>query len=132
MTISDPIADMLVRIRNAVMVRRDSVLIPASKTKLSIVKILKAEGFINGYELLKDGAHQVIKVQLRYWEKNQPVLSRLEQVSKPSLRVYVGRKEVPRIYGGLGVAIVSTARGVMTGHQAWRQGIGGELLCYVV
>ncbi len=131
MTVSDPIADMLTRIRNAIMVRHDSVLIPASRMKLSITRILKAEGFINDYEVLRGKSHRVIKIHLKYDDKNQPVLSGLERVSKPGLRVYAGRKEIPRIHGGLGIAIVSTPEGVMTGHQAWRQGIGGELLCYV-
>ena len=131
MTVSDPIADMLTRIRNAIMVRHDSVLIPASRMKLSITRILKAEGFINDYEVLRGKSHRVIKIHLKYDDKNQPVLSGLERVSKPGLRVYAGRKEIPRIHGGLGIAIVSTPEGVMTGHQAWCQGIGGELLCYV-
>ena len=131
MTVSDPIADMLTRIRNAIMVRHDSVLIPTSRMKLSITRILKAEGFINDYEVLRGKSHRVIKIHLKYDDKNQPVLSGLERVSKPGLRVYAGRKEIPRIHGGLGIAIVSTPEGVMTGHQAWRQGIGGELLCYV-
>ncbi len=131
MTVSDPIADMLTRIRNAIMARHDSVLIPASKMKLSITKILKAEGFINDYEVVRGKPHRMIKIQLKYDDSNQPVLSGLERVSKPGLRVYTGQKEIPRIYGGLGIAIVSTPKGVMTGHQAWRNGIGGELLCYV-
>ncbi len=131
MTISDPIADMLTRIRNAVMVRHDSVLVPASSMKLSIARILKDEGFISDYEVLKNKQHRVIKIQLKYGDKNQPVLSGLERVSKPGLRVYVERKEIPRVRGGLGIAILSTSKGMMTGQQAWRQGIGGELLCYI-
>ena len=122
---------MLTRIRNAIMVRHDSVLIPASGTKLAITKLLKAEGFISDYEVIKGKPHRIIKIYLKYDDKNQPVLSGLERISKPGLRVYVQRKEIPRVYGGLGVAIISTARGVMTGQQAWRRGIGGELLCYV-
>jgi len=131
MTVSDPIADMLTRIRNAIMVRHDFVLIPASRMKLSIARILKEEGFINNYEVLRDKSHRVIKILLRYSDKNQPLLSGLERVSKPGLRVYVQRKEIPRVYGGLGIAIVSTPKGVMTGQQAWRQGVSGELLCYI-
>jgi len=130
-SVSDPIADMLTRIRNAIMVRHDSVLIPSSKMKLSIAKILKAEGFIGDYEVLRGKPHRVIKIHLRYDEKSEPILSGLERVSKPGLRVYSGRKEIPRVYGGLGIAIISTSKGIMTGSQAWRQGIGGELLCYV-
>ncbi|MFC2035460.1 30S ribosomal protein S8 [Chloroflexota bacterium] len=132
MTISDPIADMLTRIRNAVMVRHDSILVPASKMKLSIIKILKEEGYISDYEVVRGKPHRVIKIHLKYDDKNQPIISGLERVSKPGLRVYVERQEIPRVSGGLGTAIVSTSRGVMTGQQAWRQGIGGELLCYVL
>jgi len=129
--ISDPIADMLTRIRNAVMVRHDSVLLPASRMKLSIAKVLKEEGFISNYEVLRGKPQRVIKIYLRYSDKNQPILSGLERVSKPGLRVYVGRNEIPRVSGGLGIAILSTAKGVTTGQQAWRQRLGGELLCYV-
>ena len=131
MTISDPIADMLTRIRNAVMVRHDFVLIPSARMKLSIAKILKAEGFINDYEVLRDKSHRVIKIHLKYVDKNQSIISGLERISKPGLRVYVQQEEIPRVYGGLGIAILSTSKGVMAGHQAWRQRIGGELLCYV-
>ena len=131
MTVSDPIADMLTRIRNAIMVRHDFVLVPSSRIKLSIAKILKGEGFISDYEVLKGKPHRVIKIYLKYSDNNKPVLSGLERVSKPGLRVYAQRKEVPKVYGGLGIAIVSTPKGVMTGQQAWRQGLGGELLCYI-
>ena len=132
MTISDPIADMLTRIRNAVMVRHDAVLIPASRMKLSLAKVLKEEGFISDYEVVKGKPHRVIKVQLKYDDKNEPILSGLERVSKPGLRVYIGKKEIPRVCGGLGIAVLSTSKGVMTGQQAWRHGVGGELLCYVM
>ena len=131
MTVSDPIADMLTRIRNAIMARHDSVLIPASRIKLGIARIIKEEGFINDYEVVKGKPHQIIKISLKYGDKNQPILSGLERASKPGLRMHVQRREIPRVYGGLGIAILSTSKGVMTGQQAWRQGIGGELLCYV-
>jgi len=131
LTISDPIADMLTRIRNAIMARHDSVLIPASRMKLGIASIIKDEGFINNYEVLRDKPHRAIKIYLKYGDKNQPALSGLERVSKPGLRMHVQRKEIPRVYGGLGIAILSTSEGVLTGQQAWRLGIGGELLCYV-
>lgn len=131
MTISDPIADMLTRIRNALIAKHDSVTVPSSRIKLSIARILKEEGFINDYEVLKGKPHRVIKILLRYSDNNKPVISGLERASKPGLRVYVQRKEVPRVFGGLGIAVVSTSKGVKTGQQAWRQGIGGELLCYV-
>jgi small subunit ribosomal protein S8 len=130
-TVSDPIADMLTRIRNAIMARHDSVLIPASKIKLAITRVLKAEGFIGDYEVVKGKSHRVIRIHLRYDENNQAVISGLERVSRPGLRVYSGRNEIPRVYGGLGITIVSTPKGVMTGQQAWRDGIGGELLCRV-
>ena len=131
MNISDPIADMLTRIRNALMARHDFVLVPSSKIKLAIAKTLKQEGFISDYEVMKGKPHRVIKIYLKYQEKNQSVITGLERVSKPGLRVYTQHKEIPRVYGGLGIAILSTPTGVMTGHQAWRRGIGGELLCYV-
>ena len=131
MTISDPIADMLTRIRNAIMARHDSVPIPSSRMKLAITKILKEEGFINGYDVLRGKPHKVIKIYLKYDDNNQSIPSGLERVSKPGLRVYTQRKEIPRVYGGLGIAIVSTSKGVMTGQQARRQGVGGELLCYI-
>ncbi len=131
MTVSDPIADMLNRIRNAIMVRHESVQVPASKLKIAIAKILKEEGFIHDYELLKNKQQRIIKIRLKYSDKNNPVITALEMVSKPGLRVYVERTEIPRVRGGLGIAIISTSKGVMTGQHAWRQGIGGELLCYV-
>ncbi len=131
MTITDPIADMLTRIRNAIMARHDSVPIPTSRTKLSIARILKEEGFITDYEVLRGKPQRVIKIHLKYDDNNQPIISGLERVSKPGLRVYVQKKEITRVYGGLGIAIISTSKGMKTGQQAWRLGIGGELLCYV-
>lgn len=131
MTISDPIADMLTRIRNAIMARHDSVVIPTSRMKLGVARIIKAEGFISDYEVLRAKPQRAIKLYLKYDDKNQPILSGLERISKPGLRIHVQRKEIPRVYGGLGIAILSTSKGMMTGQQAWRQGIGGELLCYV-
>ena len=131
MTVTDPIADMLTRIRNAIMVRHDSVLVPTSKIKLSIARILKEGGFITDYEVVKGKPHRVIKIQLRYLDDNKPVISGLKRVSKPGLRVYVQKKEIPRVYGGLGIAIISTSGGLRKGHQAWHQDSGGELLCYV-
>ncbi len=129
--ISDPIADMLTRIRNAIMVKHDSVLVPASKLKLAIARIIKEEGFIKDYEVVKGKPDRVIKIHLKYYDDGQPAISGLQRVSKSGLRVYVGRNEVPRVYGGIGVAIVSTSKGVRTGQQAKRLGMGGELLCYV-
>jgi small subunit ribosomal protein S8 len=122
---------MLTRIRNGLMAGHDSVLVPASRMKLSIAKILKREGFVADYEVLRGRPQRVIKIHLKYYEKNEPAVRGLERVSKPGLRVYVGSREIPRIYGGMGIAILSTAKGVMTGQQAWRQHLGGELLCYI-
>ncbi len=129
--ITDPIADMLTRIRNAILARHDSVLVPSSRMKLAIARILKEEGFIKDYEVLKGKPQRIIKIQLKYMDKKEPVLTGLQRVSKPGLRVYVQRAEIPRVYGGLVIAILSTAQGVMTGQQAWRQNAGGELICYV-
>ncbi len=131
MTVSDPIADMLTRIRNATMAKHDNVLVPSSRLKLSIARILKEEGFITDYEVVRGKPQRVIKIQLKYYDHNKPVISGMKRVSKPGLRVYLGGKEIPRVLSGLGIAIVSTSQGVKVGHQAWRQGIGGELLCFV-
>lgn len=131
MTVTDPIADMLTRIRNAIMARHDFVLVPSSRIKMSIARILKEESFIKDYEVLRGKPHREIKIHLKYADDNRPIISGMERVSKPGLRVYVQQKEIARVYGGLGVAIVSTSKGVKTGQQAWRLGIGGELLCNV-
>ncbi len=133
MSVSDPIADMLTRIRNAVAARHEAVVIPASKMKVSIAKVLKDEGFIRDYAVVEDEgkAQPSLKVNLSYASRRQPVLNGVQRVSKPGLRVYVQRREIPRVYGGLGIAILSTPKGIMTGQEARRQEVGGELLCYV-
>ena len=131
MPVTDPVADMLTRIRNAIQVRHESVMLPNSKMKLGLAKILKEEGYIRDYDMPRGQAHPTLRLHLAYREKREPVISGLKRVSKPGLRVYVGRGEIPRVYGGLGLAILSTSRGLMAGRQAWRQGIGGELLCFV-
>lgn len=131
MTISDPIADMLTRIRNALMAGHLQVLVPSSRMKLSIAKILREEGFITDYEVIKGKPERIIKIHLKYYEGNQSVISGLERVSKPGLRTYVQRTEIPRVYGGMGIAILSTSKGVKTGQQSWKQRLGGELLCYI-
>ncbi len=128
---TDPIADMLTRIRNAILARHDFTLVPVSNIKLSVAKILREEGFIANYEVLRGNAQRMIKVHLKYTDKKQPIINGLKRVSKPGLRVYVQRGEIPRVYGGLGIAILSTPKGVVTGQQAWRQRVGGELLCYI-
>ena len=131
MTMTDPVADMLTRIRNAVQARHDTVALPASKLKANIARILKEEGFIDDFEVVKEGPQGNIKIRLRYLDRKQPVITGLKRVSKPGLRVYVQRAQIPRVYGGLGIAILSTPKGVMTGQAAWRQQVGGEILAYV-
>jgi len=131
MSISDPVADMLTRIRNAVMARHDDVAMPVSRMRLYIAKILKQQGFVKDYEVLGNRPKRQIKIHLKYYEAGQPAIAGLERVSKPGLRVYSASGDIPRVFGGLGIAIVSTSKGVMTGQQAYRQGIGGELLCFV-
>jgi small subunit ribosomal protein S8 len=132
MSRTDVIADMLTRIRNANMVGADFALVPSSRIKIDIARVLKDEGFIKDYEILRGNTPQrVIKVHLKYTAEKEPVLKGLKRVSKPGLRVYAGKGEIPRVYGGLGVAILSTTQGIMVGKEAWRKGIGGEVLCYV-
>ncbi len=133
MSVSDPIADMLTRIRNAAAARHDSVQMPASKIKVAIANVLKEEGFIRDYSVaMEEGKSQPnLKVELSYGGRKQPVLNGLQRVSKPGLRVYVQRREIPRVYGGLGIAILSTPKGVMSGQEARRNEVGGEVLCYV-
>ncbi len=133
MSMTDPVADMLTRIRNASSSRHDAVLIPASKMKVAIARVLKDEGFIRDYAVVEEeGKPQPnLKVELSYGGRKQPVLTGLQRVSKPGLRVYVQRREIPRVYGGLGIAILSTPKGIMTGQEARRQLLGGEVLCYV-
>ena len=131
MNMTDPIADMLTRIRNAVTAKHDFVNIPASKIKVAIARVLKDEGFIRGYEVVEEGARRTLRVHPTYTGKKEPVLTGLRRVSKPGLRVYVRNREIPRVYGGLGIAIVSTHQGVMTGQEAWNRHVGGEILCYV-
>jgi len=127
---NDPIADMLTRIRNAVMVGHDSVLVPHSRLKVSLARILKDEGYVEDFEVVKSKPAQMIRIQLKYVDK-QPAVLGLERVSRPGLRVYAGKTEIPRVYGGLGTAIMSTSQGVMTGKEAWRKKLGGEVLCYI-
>ena len=123
---------MLTRIRNAVQVRHEAVEVPASRMKHSLLKLLSDEGFITSFKSIdEDSVNKKLEVQLRYYEDKTPVIQGLKRVSKPGLRVYVGKNEVPRYFGGLGVAFMSTSKGVMTGQQARRRGVGGELLFYV-
>src|SRR5438270_10428019 len=128
---TDPIADMLTRVRNALVARHPKVDVPASRLKMEIARILKEEGFILNFKLTEEGSQKFIRIYLKYTPGNVPVISRIERVSRPGCRVYVGSKAVPRVLGGLGVNILTTPRGVMTGGTARREGVGGEVLCQV-
>ena len=131
MPVTDPLADMLTRIRNAIQVRHDSVIIPHSKLKLGVAKILKDEGFIRDFDIPRGSKHPTIRIHLTYREGRQSAIAGLKRVSRPGLRVHVGKGEIPRVYGGIGLAIISTSKGLMAGRKAWREGVGGELLCFV-
>jgi len=132
MTMSDPIADMLTRIRNANTAKHDTVDVPSSKMKLAIANILLDEGYIEKYDLIEDGVFKTIHITLKYGEdKNEKVITGLRRISKPGLRVYAGCDEVPKVFGGMGTAIISTNQGVVTDKEARRLGVGGEVLCYV-
>ena len=132
MTISDPIADMLTRIRNANTAKHDTVDIPASKMKLAIAEILLNEGYIKKYDLVEDGNFKSIRVTLKYGkDKNEKIITGLKRISKPGLRVYANREELPKVLGGLGVAIISTNQGVITDKQARNLNVGGEVLAFV-
>jgi small subunit ribosomal protein S8 len=131
MTMTDPIADLLTRIRNAVASRHETVEVPASKMKLEIVRILKEEGFIESYALTRDKRQGIIRIVLRYSAGKTPVIGTLNRVSRPGCRVYANRSDIPSILGGLGLCILSTSRGILTGEQARQQGVGGEVLCSV-
>jgi len=122
---------MLTRIRNAQLARHPKVDVPASKLKMDISRILKEEGFITNYKLAEDGAKRSIRIYLKYTPGNVPLISRIERVSRPGCRVYVGSKEVPRVLGGLGINILTTPKGVMTGATARKENVGGEVLCQV-
>jgi small subunit ribosomal protein S8 len=128
---TDPIADMLTRIRNSLTAKQDSTLMPASNLKVEVARILKEQGFIKDYELVKDGERRALKIWLRYAGKREAVVTGLKRVSKPGLRVYCKAADMPRVLGGLGIAIVTTPKGVMTARAARQQNLGGEVLCYV-
>ena len=132
MTMSDPIADMLTRIRNANTAKHDTVDVPASKMKLAIANILLDEGYISKYDLVEDGAFKTIHITLKYGaDKNEKVISGLKRISKPGLRVYANTEDIPKVLGGLGTAIISTNKGVVTDKEARKLGVGGEVLCFV-
>jgi small subunit ribosomal protein S8 len=130
MSVTDPIADMLTRMRNAQAVRKRHVLIPGSKLKVEIARVLKSEGYIEQYELTRDRPQPMLRVQLKYAQDREPALTGLLRVSKPGRRVYSKREDIPLVLSGMGIAVMSTPKGVMTGKQAHRAGVGGEVLCY--
>ena len=128
---SDSIADMLTRVRNALAARHPKVDVPASKLKTEIARIMKEEGYITNYKVAEEGAKKTIKIYLKYGTDNRPVISEIERVSRPGCRVYVGQQNIPRVLGGLGINILTTPRGVMTGRAAHREKVGGEILCRI-
>jgi small subunit ribosomal protein S8 len=131
MLTTDPIADLLTRIRNANIASKEKVDIPASKMKQSIIDLLKREGYIRSYRIVDDKGQKVIRVFMKYGTKQEKVITRLERVSKPSVRRYVNKDNIPRVINGLGIAIISTSHGIMTDRDARKQGIGGEILCKI-
>ena len=131
MAMSDPIADMLTRIRNANMARHERVEVPASNIKEEIARILEEEGFIRGYRRIDDGKQGILRIYLKYGEGKECVITQLKRISKPGRRVYVSASELPRVLGGLGIAIISTSKGLLTSTQARREHVGGEVICYV-
>ena len=131
MSVTDPIADMLTRIRNAVAVRHDAVVMPGSNAKVALARIMKDEGFIDDFEVLRSGVRRTLRIRLKYRGKEEPAISGLKRVSKPGLRIYIGKKEIPRIYGGPGRGHYIHITRSNDGSDAWRRGIGGEYLCYL-
>jgi len=131
MVVTDPIADMLTRIRNAQVARHETVDVPASNMKKAIAQILLSEGYIKGYTVIDDGVQGVIRINLKYGANKTKVITGLKRISKPGLRVYARKDQIPRVLGGLGIAILSTSKGVMTSREARAQGVGGEVLAYV-
>ncbi len=128
---TDPVADFLTRVRNAIRAKQQKVDVPASKLKTEIARILKEEGYISNFKATEENGQKLLRVYLKYSNANEAAISNLERVSKPGCRVYVGRTEIPRVLGGLGINILTTPRGVMTGRDARKQGVGGEILCQV-
>ena len=131
MTMTDPIADMLTRIRNANVVKHETVDVPASNMKKELSRILLEEGFIRGYDVIEDGKQGIIRIQLKYGQTGERVISGLKRISKPGMRVYADKHEVPRVLNGLGISIISTSKGILTDKQARKESVGGEVICYV-
>ncbi|MGH9522633.1 MAG: 30S ribosomal protein S8 [Terriglobales bacterium] len=131
MSLTDPVADFLTRVRNAIRARHPKVDVPASKLKLELARILKEEGYISNFKATEEDGHKILRMYLKYGANNEAAMSKLERISKPGCRVYVGRNEIPRVLGGMGINILTTPRGVMTGREARKQGVGGEVLCEI-
>ena len=131
MTMTDPIADMLTRIRNANTVKHETVDVPASNIKKELVRILLEEGFVRGYDVIEDEKQGIIRIQLKYGQSGERVISGLKRISKPGMRVYADKHEVPRVLNGLGISIISTSKGILTDKQARKENVGGEVICYV-
>lgn len=131
MSMTDPIADMLTRIRNGIQSRHDRVELPSSKLKVEVARILKSEGFISNYKVVDEKPQPLLRVYLKYSDDGEPVIHGIERISRPGRRVYRGKEEIPQVLGGLGLAIISTSKGVLSGAEAARSGVGGEVLCQV-
>jgi len=131
MVVTDPIADMLARMKNALITRKRYVVMPSSKLKVEVARVLRAEGFIEHFDVSRDRPQPMLRIRLKYSDGNHPVVSGMERVSKPGKRVYTKRQQIPLVLSGMGVALLSTPRGVMTGKKAYRLGLGGEVLCFV-
>ncbi|WP_373600664.1 30S ribosomal protein S8 [Paraclostridium bifermentans] len=131
MTMTDPIADMLTRIRNANMVKHETVDVPASNMKKELARILLEEGFVRGYDVIEDGKQGIIRIQLKYGQVGERVITGLKRISKPGMRVYAAKEELPKVLNGLGISIISTSKGILTDKQARNEGVGGEVICYV-
>ena len=131
MTMTDPIADMLTRIRNANTVKHETVDVPASNMKKELARILLEEGFIRGYDVIEDGKQGIIRIQLKYGQEGERVITGLKKISKPGMRVYAANHEIPKVLNGLGISIISTSKGILTDRQARKENVGGEVICYV-
>ena len=131
MTMTDPIADMLTRIRNANVVKHETVDVPASNMKKELARILLEEGFIRGYDVIEDGKQGIIRIQLKYGQAGERVITGLKKISKPGMRVYAANHEIPKVLNGLGISVISTSKGILTDKQARKENVGGEVICYV-
>ena len=131
MTMTDPIADMLTRIRNANVVKHETVDVPASNMKKELARILLEEGFIRGYDVIEDGKQGILRIQLKYGQEGERVITGLKKISKPGMRVYAANHEIPKVLNGLGISVISTSKGILTDKQARKENVGGEVICYV-